>query len=86
MAGYLLSARSHAVIPAGAGETFTYNVRVNAVNQLTIQVGGAADTEGQDDNRIAFAAGDEISVQIIISLNGAVTQHTVTLLIEITPP
>ncbi len=63
--------------PPGAGETFTYTLRINGVPTIvTCQTAGAVDTESEDLARAAnIVAGDLISLQIVNSLNGANSWH-----------
>jgi len=66
-----------ASVAAGAGETFTYTIRVNkAASALTCTIGGAVDIRGQDlVNEVEVSAGDVISLQIVNSAGGAVATH-----------
>jgi len=86
-AGYLRAIRGKSRVAPGAGEDYTYTIRLNGVNTaLTTLIEGAAATENQADDRIAFAQGDELSIQLETSALAAATNHNVTVLIEITPP
>lgn len=74
----------HAGTPPGAGETFTYMVRVNGADSVvTCQTAGAVVNESEDIvNGFPVVAGDTICVRVITSLNAAAAFHTATFIIR----
>ena len=60
-------------VAPGVGETLTFLVYLNGVpTALTLQLAGAAQVDaGPDADVVVLAAGDEISVQVVNSLNAA---------------
>ena len=63
--------------PAGAGETYDYQVFLNGnATGLILQIaGGAAVTAGPDTTVVAVAAGDEISIRIVSSAAANAENH-----------
>ena len=61
----------------GAGETYTYTIYLNgAPTAITCQIEGAVDVEADDlVNIVAVAAGDELTLEIAVSLNGVAAYH-----------
>ena len=61
----------------GAGETYTYTIRINgAPTIVTCQTAGAVLTTSEDVARaVNVVAGDEISVSLVTSLNAANAWH-----------
>lgn len=67
--------------PPGAGETFTYTLRINGANgNLTAQIAGAVATQASDlVNTDAIAAGNRVCIRIVASGATAVTSHQVSM-------
>ena len=65
----------------GVGDTYGYALYLNGlITALVSQTAGAVDTESSDlVNALAVAAGDLVSVEIIISVTAAATRHITTL-------
>jgi len=77
-AGIISNLAVKALVPPGAGETFTYTLRVNAADTtLTCQIGGAADNRAQDlVNQVVIAIGDVLTLKVVNSAGGASTSHS----------
>lgn len=60
----------------GAGQSFTYNLRINGINVLTITLSGAVTfTDMNTTNVVQVDAGDRVTLQLITSAGAAVTTH-----------
>jgi len=76
VAGTLKNAVFYANAVAGAGETFTYTVRVNGADTaLTGTIGGAADQIANSQENVAVNVGDRVTIRVVNSAGGAATQH-----------
>lgn len=66
---------------AGAGETFDYTLHVNNIaSALTVQIAGAVQVDNNLENTpVAVARGDTLAIEIVTSLNGAQTFHSVSI-------
>lgn len=60
----------------GAGETYDITVLLNGVpTLLTLQIAGAVDVQaGPDVDMVAITADDELSIEVVTSLNAALCQ------------
>lgn len=70
--------------PAGAGETYTYTIYLNGnITAMVVVIGGAAEVSDQNlINGFAVAEGDLISVNVVTSLNAAVSAHSASVRIK----
>lgn len=71
-------------VAPGAGETFTYMVRINDdVSTITAEIGGAAEVEEVDNTHVeTVSVGDMITIELITSGGAAVTDHAFALQFE----
>lgn len=77
VAGVLRNLRVRADGTAGAGQSFTYTVRVNGVDSpVTTSVSGASDITGHDTTRsVSVAAEDVITVKLVTSGAASTRKH-----------
>ncbi len=71
-------------VAAGAGETFTYTVRVNDdASTITAEIGGATEVQETDETHVvAVSVGDMIALEVVVSAGGAATDHAFALQFE----
>ena len=70
--------RAQSDVAPGAGETFTYNLRINGANSTQVVIAGAAAVMAEDlVASVQVTRGDEVCVSIVTSLNAAATTHRI---------
>ena len=76
---------SQSAVAPGGTDTFTYTLRVDAADTaLTFVVTGASATGNLTGASVAIALAHRLSVKLVTSATAAVTDHMVTLAIQVT--
>jgi len=74
--GTIKSLAIHSEVAPGAGESFTYTLRINGVaTALTFTIEGAAATSNSIEANVAVAVGDRVTVQLVTSVGAAACTH-----------
>lgn len=84
--GILDNLVAHTTLAPGAGQTYTYTVRINgAPTAITCTISGAVSLNANDlVNNARVVVGDRVTLQVVTSLLAAVTRHIASL--EISTP